>query len=163
MYKDPLNAPDNYTPMISNITLMEQLEILKKLKPWLCKDKEGSSCSKVSPKPGSTKDKSSEETEKKSPTSGKSGKKIKLDKKQMPRGSVVASVPIDPRDESQEEFKKRLISQKQAENYRVVTCDLINNKVVDKLKMAYPYNIFLTVVTDSKPTHKEMLSISLPG
>lgn len=32
--------------------------------------------------------------------------------------------------------------------------------MADKLKKAAPYNMFLTVITDSKPTHNEPLSIT---
>ncbi|KAL1122267.1 hypothetical protein AAG570_003672 [Ranatra chinensis] len=48
------------------------------------------------------------------------------------------------------------------ENYRVVVWDRRKMKVTQKLEAASPYNFFLTTITDSKPTHNDMLSISFP-
>ncbi|XP_030383051.1 probable tyrosyl-DNA phosphodiesterase isoform X1 [Scaptodrosophila lebanonensis] len=54
--------------------------------------------------------------------------------------------------------KKQKLTERNIRDYIPV---VVEGRMADKLAAAAPYNMFLTAITDSKPTHKEPLSVTL--
>lgn len=55
--------------------------------------------------------------------------------------------------------KKQKLSERNIRDYIPVVVE--KGRMAKKLERAFPYNMFLTAITDSKPTHQEPLSITL--
>lgn len=55
--------------------------------------------------------------------------------------------------------KKQKLSERNIRDYIPVVVE--KGRMASKLERAAPYNMFLTAITDSKPTHQEPLSITL--
>lgn len=79
-------------------------------------------------------------------------------KKEQPAPMPSTSQAANSKDSSNL-AKKQKLSERNIRDYIPVVVE--KGRMASKLERAAPYNMFLTAITDSKPTHQEPLSITL--
>lgn len=79
-------------------------------------------------------------------------------KKEQPAPVPSTSQAANSKDSSNL-AKKQKLSERNIRDYIPVVVE--KGRMASKLERAAPYNMFLTAITDSKPTHQEPLSITL--
>lgn len=79
-------------------------------------------------------------------------------KKKQPAPMPSTSQAANSKDSSNL-AKKQKLSERNIRDYIPVVVE--KGRMASKLERAAPYNMFLTAITDSKPTHREPLSITL--
>ncbi|XP_022191295.2 probable tyrosyl-DNA phosphodiesterase [Nilaparvata lugens] len=95
--------------------------------------------------------------------SNSSDSKKENDARKQQNSSVKSQASASSPSPSTSNINARASSNKQQEeNYRRIVLDRVNTNIADKWKKAAPYYVFLSAISDSKPTHKDDLSIQFP-